>query len=134
MTTEQTTKNSVTLEEVQLRCEAAGRLDKKNQKSVLEMADRMKASRDEHKRHLANRTAYATSLDNQLNGQLKANEALASRFRYLAYNFYNIKINMLNRIQDKLNSFVGVKDKAEVKGLQERMHFALQTYFDLKGT
>lgn len=89
-------------------------------------------TKNNHAINFTNRTNYLHKLANQLNDFIELNRELASRYRYLKYDIYNLKLNLIDKLESKVGTFVNVKDKREIKLVQEKMHFALKDYFKFK--
>jgi hypothetical protein len=92
----------------------------------------MKETKQSHELVHSDRTDYFKKLDKQLNDMISLNKELASRYRYLKYDLYDLKLKMIDKLEERLAAFVSVKDKREVKLVQEKMHFALKDYFKYK--
>lgn len=103
-----------------------------NKKSLEECQNRFKTAEINHKNLMDERNEYLNKLNSQLDDYLKVNKELASRYRALKYDMYNVKLSLLKQIEIKLNTYINVKDKRQLQSLQERMHFALKDYLQFK--
>lgn len=103
-----------------------------NQKQFETTSNRVETYERNHQKYLLERNAYLTRLRDQLNEYLALNKELASRYRYLKYDMYNVKFKLLRQLESKLGTLLSVKDKRQLKVLQERMHTALRDYFIFK--
>jgi hypothetical protein len=101
----------VALDEVEIRIEVNGR---------------------DHAMLLDERGRYLATLNLELDKYLDVNKQLASRYRTLKYDLYNVRFNLMRKIEIKLTKLVSVKDKRQMKSLQDRMHFALKDFFNYK--
>jgi len=107
-------------------------LDKKSQKLLQDQNDRLFQSETSHKKHFDERKEYLERLKQQLEDNMQSNKLLASRYRDAKYDLYNYKLEMMSEIEKKLDIFISLKDKRQVKVLQERMHCALKDYYNYK--
>lgn len=78
------------------------------------------------------RNEYLSRLNTQLDNYLVLNKELASRYRYLKYYMYDLKFDLMQKIEFKLSTYVNIKDKRQLISLQERMHDALSDFFTYK--
>jgi hypothetical protein len=125
---------SLICKEADAKCNAAVELNESSKLSQDQIEKRLKATKQDHTIHFTERTNYLNKLENQLNDFIDLNRELASRYRFLKYNLYNLKINLIDKLESKLGTFVNVKDKREIKLVQEKMHFALKDYFKFKSS
>ena len=121
-----------TFKEVSIQCDENKKLDMENKHTFDETNQRIERYEKNHLQYLEERNAYLNRLRNQLDEYLKLNKELASRYRYLKYDLYNVKFDLLRNIEYKLRTLLSVKDKRQMKILQERMHCALRDYFNYK--
>lgn len=118
--------------EVGIQLESSQKLDNDNKKSLAEVIDRIAMTDATHAKHMQLRSEYSDKLNNQLEDFLKLNKELASRYRYLKYYLYNMKLDLMQKIEFKLSTYVSMKDKRQLISLQERMHNALEDFFKYK--
>ena len=107
-------------------------LDKKSQKLLQDQTSRVFQAETSHTKHVDERRDYLERLRNQLDDNMQANKLLAARYRDAKYDLYNCKLKMMSEIEKKLDTFISLKDKRQVKVLQERMHCALKDYYNYK--
>ena len=108
------------------------KLDTDNKKGLDETNRRIDYYENNHRKYMLERTAYLKRIQDQLDEFLRLNKELASRYRYLKYDLYDFKFSMLRKLETKLSTLLNVKDKRQMKILQERMHCALRDYFKYK--
>jgi hypothetical protein len=119
-------------EELQIQCKSMSYLDNRVESLLKDQIKRMEMDDQEHLEYMAKRREYLEKLKLQLNDNCKLNTELASRYRDLKYDIYNVKLNILRDMEKKLGTFNNLKDKRQLKSLQERMHYALKDYFNYK--
>ena len=107
-------------------------LDTRVQSSLDEQIRRTETSDAEHERYIKLRREYLERIKVQLEDNCKLNTELASRYRDLKYGIYNVKLNIMRDMETKLDTYNNVKDKRQIKSLQERMHGALKDFFTYK--
>ena len=105
-------------------------LNTKSQKSLSEQSSRLISNETTHQVHIEKRSDYLKKLKSQLKDNMDLNQVLASRYRDLKLDLYSHKINVMRSIEKKLDTLTGLKDKRQVKCLQERMHAALKDYYN----
>ena len=126
----ETDELNLTYKECSIRLVTALDLNSKSQKSLSEQTNRVVSNEKSHLDHMEKRHAYLDKLKTQLNDTVHLNSVLASRYRDLKLDLYAHKINVMRDIEKKLDTLTGVKDKRQVKCLQERMHAALKDYYN----
>ena len=107
-------------------------LNKKNQRSLSELESRIINTESSHKNHTKSRKEYLDMIKAQLEDNLKLNKEVASRYRTLKFDFYNVKLDLMKKIELKLNTSSNLKDQRQLKLLQERMQSSLKDYLSYK--
>ena len=115
-----------------IKSEQNRNLEVSNRRTFEQTNDRMDRYERQHEKQMLERKTYLTRIETQLAEFLELNKELASRYRYLKYDMFNSKFDMLRKIEEKLSVMLNVNDKRQLKLLQERMHYALQDYFKYK--
>lgn len=101
--------------------------------SLNQIMERNKNSEIGHIDHMKDRKTYLSNLQDSLKTALETNKEFAAKYRQLKYDTYMKKLELLLKIEKRLDVFSKVKDKRQLHALQVRMHNALEDYFNYQG-
>jgi hypothetical protein len=118
--------------ELAFKHEGVLKLNKELEKTLKETIQRLNSYESMHQVQFKDRSEYLKKLEAQLNDYLLYNRSLGIKYRRIKYDLFTKNMNLINKIELKLNTFVSLKDKRQIKVLQERMHEALNEYFLLR--
>ena len=104
-------------------------LDEKTKEVLKKQVERMAIGNEGHREFVRVREDYYRKIGKQLEDNCRVNAELASRYRELKYGIYNVKVDILRRLDHKLETMYNLKDKRQLKSLQLRMHMALKDFF-----
>lgn len=107
-------------------------LDEKTKATLIKQIERMQVSESAHNEFVAQRQQYADRIEAQLEDNCNVNTQLASRYRRLKYGIYGVKLDIMRNLDTKLEQMYNLKDKRQLKTLQNRMHAALRDFFIFK--
>jgi chromosome segregation ATPase len=118
--------------ELAFKYEGLFRMNKQSVQTLKGTLQRLNSYESMHKIQFQERSEYLRKLEAQLSDYLLFNRSLGIKYRRIKYDLFNQNMNLINKIEMKLNTFVNLKDKRQIKVLQERMHEALNEYFLLR--
>jgi len=118
--------------ELAVQYEAVSVLEAKTQASLADQIERMLASDTCHDEFYKQRNKYFRRIQCQLEDNCNYNRELATRYRQLKYGIYNVRLDIMRNLDTKLDKMYNLKDKRQLKSLQDRMHTALRDFFICK--
>ncbi len=107
-------------------------MEAKTEACLAEQIERMNTSDNGHNEFYKQRTDYYDRIQSQLADNCKYNKELATRYRQLKYGIYNARLEIMRNLDTKLEKMYNLKDKRQLKSLQDRMHTALRDFFTCK--
>lgn len=116
-------------QEIDIRHESTKALEINLKTSLNDVNTRISTNRMNHIQHVDNRNSYLNELKQELDVNINLNKELASKYRFMKYQLYFKKLELILKIEKSSNEHDKVKDKRQVKVLQLRMHNVLNDYF-----
>ncbi|XP_067933095.1 coiled-coil domain-containing protein 178-like [Watersipora subatra] len=121
------------LEEANIQLEAKTNITNSLISSRDDVVRRLETRSREHQQLMTERSVTIQSHTKTLQTELSLNKGLAMRYRQLQGQHVDMKSKVMDMFDERNRLEAGIKDLKQLKGLQSRMHRALETYYKFRG-